>query len=259
MTRERYKRPEHWLASDWEDKARENPLLAIMTVDAMADAPSQAFSPEQTAAFFRKGRRLYKDHLRVHVKAMDPSALVVEYGCGAGRIMNTIIEVGRRCAGIDISPTMLERCRELVPQAEALWPLDERGRCDAPSASAALVYSYAVLQHIRTLTAYVTAVDEICRILVPGGVAALQVNCEDFKAGADCGYRTENFETYSLHYRPSTAGPYKRHDQDQWSGVYIGDGVLTDLLAQRGVQVESWRFHDPDKPRSIWVVGRKRI
>jgi len=257
MAKDRYKRPEHWLASDWEAKARENPLLAIMTVEEMAAAPSREFSPELTAEFFERGRRLYERELKPHLQQVDPTSLVVEYGCGAGRIMNALIEDGRRCAGIDISPTMLELCRSLTPKAETVWLLDEHGRCEAPDASAGFVYSYSVLQHIQSLSAYTTALDEICRILAPGAVAALQVNCEDFKDGPDCGYRTENFETHSLHFRPTKTGPYKRHEQDQWSGVYIGYQVLSDLLAERGVTVEAWRYHTPDKPRAIWVTARK--
>ena len=94
-------------------------------------------------------------------------------------------------------------------------------------------------------------------MLAPGGTALLQVNCEDFKAGPDCGYRTDNFEDHSLHFRPTKAGPYKRHDQDHWSGVYIGYELLKRLLAERGVAVGGWRYHNPEKPRAIWVTGRK--
>ena len=257
MSKYRYVRPEHWPSIDWEAKARENPLLAIMTVDEMAAAPEREFSPELQAEFFDRGRKLFDKQLRAHLDEVAPGALVVEYGCGAGRIMNAVIESGRRCAGIDISPTMLEFCSDLVPGADALFLLDPHGRCEAASACAGLVYSYSVLQHISTLSAYVTALDEICRILAPGGVAALQVNCEDFKHEAKDRLRTENFETYSLHFRPTKSGPYKRHEQDHWSGVYIGYELLADLLAERGVAVESWRYHNPEKPRAIWVIGRK--
>ena len=29
------------------------------------------------------------------------------------------------------------------------------------------------------------------------------------------------------------------------------------LLAERGVEIERWHYHNPRKPRSIWVIGRK--
>ena len=254
---ERYRRPEHWLEADWEAKAQENPLLAIMTTPGMSDAPPAEFSPELLEEFFARGRKLFDVHLKPLLEGFDPKGLVVEYGCGAGRVMKAVIDSGHPCAGIDISPTMLDRSRELVPEAEAVYLLDEAGRCTAPSAQAVLVYSYSVLQHISALERYIVALDEMCRVLAPGGVLAIQVNCEDFKSGPDCGYRTENFETYSLHYRPWKAEPYKRKAQDHWSGVYIGYDLLCRLLAERGVKVERWYYHNPAKPRAIWVTGRK--
>ncbi len=253
----RYRRPEHWLDADWEAKAQENPLLAIMTTPGMSEASPSEFTPDQLDAFFTRGRKLFDSHLKPLLAGLDPKGLVVEYGCGAGRIMRAVIDSGHPCAGIDISPTMLEHCRKLLPEASATYLLDETGRCAAPSSQAVIVYSYSVLQHISSLERYITALDEMCRMLKPVGALAIQVNCEDFKAGPDAGYRTENFETYSLHFRPGKAGPYKRKEQDHWSGVYIGYDLLVRLLAERGVTAERWYYHNPHKPRAIWAIGRK--
>jgi len=253
----RHPRPEHWLEADWEAKAQENPLLAIMTTPEMSDAPPSEFTAEQLDEFFARGRELFETHLKPLLAGLDPDGLVVEYGCGAGRIMKAVIDSGHPCAGVDISPTMLERCRELVPEASAVHLLDEEGRCAAPSSVAALVYSYSVLQHIPALSDYVTALDEMCRMLTPGGVLAIQLNSEDFKAAPDYPYRTENFETFSLHYRPGHKEPYKRHEQDHWSGVYIGYDLLGRMLAERAVIIQRWYYHNPQKPRALWVVGRK--
>ncbi len=248
-------RPEHWLVTDWEAKAQENPLLAVMTTQTMAGA--HAVSEELLDEFFARGRKLFKDHLAPLLHGLERDGLVLEYGCGAGRIMKAVIDAGHRCAGVDISQTMLERCREFVPDSSALFLLNPEGRCAAESSQAGLVYSYSVLQHIPSLSGYVIALDEMCRLLAPGGTLAIQVNCEDFKAGADHPYRTENFDTYSLHYRPSRGAPYKRHEQDHWSGVYISYDLLDRLLAERGVTIERWYYHNPAKPRAIWVIGRK--
>ncbi len=254
----RHTRPAHWLDLDWEAKARENPLLAIMTTEGMADAPPQAFTPELLEDFFARGRQLFDTHLRPLLGDMPAGAVIAEYGCGAGRILKAVAAAGFRPVGIDISPTMIGHCRELVPEALALHALDGRGRSAAADGSADLVFSYSVLQHISLLSAYLTALDEMCRVLAPGGVLAVQLNSEDFKAGlAADPWRTENHETYSLHYRNGAAEPYKRHEQDQWSGVYIGYDRLVACLTERGVGVERWYYHNPAKPRAIWVIGRK--
>jgi hypothetical protein len=96
------------------------------------------------------------------------------------------------------------------------------------------------------------------RILSPGGIVGVQMNCEDFIAGDfNRPDRTKNFESYSLHYRAGEAAPYRRHDQNNWSGVYIGDETLTRLFAERGVVIERRYYHNPNKLRAVWFVGRK--
>ncbi|MBI4605235.1 MAG: hypothetical protein HY721_25005 [Planctomycetes bacterium] len=47
--------PEHWNTSSWEEKARENPLYAVMTTPDLLDADPESFSAEHLAPFFAKG------------------------------------------------------------------------------------------------------------------------------------------------------------------------------------------------------------
>jgi hypothetical protein len=69
--------------------------------------------------------------------------------------------------------------------------------------------------------------------------------------------RTENYETYSLHWRPGESESYKRHKQNTWSGVYIGFDNLTSYLLEANVEVIKVYYHNPKKLRAIWVIGRK--
>ena len=254
--------PKHWKGVSWEHMARENPLFAVMSTREMADAPPEGFAPELLESFFAKGEKLFRKHIAATVShAPDPpdEALVVEYGCGMGRILKAAARAGYRTAGIDISPTMLEHCRRLVPEAEALYALDETGRSAMPDGTASAVVSYAVVQHIASLNDYLAAVDEMCRVLKPGGVLAIQVNCKDFEDGdLTRPGSTRNFEDHSLHYRPGEQSPYHRHDQHQWSGVYIGHELLSRRLKARGVKAAGWRYHNPQKPLAVWITGRKR-
>ncbi len=242
--------------------ARENPLFAVMTTDEMAEAPSADFSPELVEKLFAKGRRLFGKHIAgplTHMPDPKDQALVVEYGCGVGRMLKAASAAGYRVAGIDISPTMLGHCRRLVPEAEALYVLDEDGRTAMPSGSASAVFSYAVVQHISRLSRYLLAFDEMCRILKPGGVLAVHLNCQDFEAGdfANPG-GTENHEAWSLHFKAGESEPFLRHEQNQWSGVYIGHERLTAWLAERGVRIDAWRPHNPGKSLAVWLYGVKR-
>ena len=181
----------------------------------------------------------------------------VEYGCGVGRILRAIVDAGYRCAGVDISPTMVGHCRDLVPEVDGAYALDENGRSALPDAVASLVFTFAVVQHISSLSAYTRAIDEMCRLLRPGGTLALHFNCEDL--ATDPPSRTENFETYSLHYAPGAEEPYLRHDQQEWSGVYMGFELMKHLLAERGVSVGRWYYHNPLKLRGVWLIGTKGV
>lgn len=243
---------EHWESNDWEAKARENPFFAIQSEVDWMDGPNEGFTPEQTQALFDRGRVIYAKYLYPLIKRLD-DPFVVEYGCGAGRVLRALVDAGARCGGVDISPTMIEHCRRLVPEA-TVGTLAE----PLPTDCADVVFSHAVLQHIDSLSAYLAAVDECCRMLKPNGLLALHVACEDFCSGADGEMgRTENFEDRSLHYRPGEAKPYLEHPQTTWSGVYIGRQLLEQRLAAAGVTVERWRPHNPKKPRAVWVIGRK--
>ena len=246
-----------WKDRDWEFKAQVNPLFAVQTTDDMAEATGSDFPPELLEALFARGRKLFRKNIAPLLDDYD-DPLVVEYGCGVGRILRAVTDAGYRCEGIDISPTMLRHCRDLAPLVRDLHIVDEDGHTGVPDGRAQLVFSYAVLQHIPTLGAYLTALDEMCRILAPGGVLAIHFNCEDFSTGdLSAPGRTENFETHSLHYRPGESTPYLRHVQDSWSGVYIGRERLIERLAEHGVAVTRWRVHQPIKPRGVWALAHK--
>jgi SAM-dependent methyltransferase len=253
--------PEHWADASWEQKAQENPLFAVMTTEDVADAAPENFDEKHLEPFMAKGVRVFNRDvapLLQRITGPKENIVVAEYGCGVGRILKPVYEAGYQTFGIDISETMLRHCRTLAPGVRDLYLLDADGRTDAPDASADLVFSFAVVKHISVLSNYIRAIDEVCRILKPGGILALNVNCEDFQHGdIETPAKTENFETYSLHYRVGEDKPYTRHDQDNWTGVYIGHHKLIELLTERGVTVERRYYQNMKKLRGIWYLATK--
>ena len=249
--------PEHWTTNSWEEKARENPLYAVMTMPEMESAGVNDFSEEHLELFFEKGRRLAERLVYPTLNEAPDSGLVVEYGCGAGRILNALVERNIDCIGIDISSTMLEHCRRLVPGVSELVCVDGGGKVNLPDACARLVYSYAVVQHIDSLSVYEMAIAEMCRLLVPGGRLVLQVNCEDFSLAShgELG-RTENYETYSIHYAPGS-GAGVTHKNTTWSGVYIGIDRLRSLFRTNGVELTDVQPFNQKKPRAVVSYGVK--
>jgi SAM-dependent methyltransferase len=236
-----------WRLKSWDEMAKENALAAIMTTPEMLETVE--LSDERLQAFFARGRELFARN----IEPLPPTGRIVEYGCGAGRILSAVAGLGRDCAGIDISETMIELCRKFVPQAD-LHVLKD-GRSGLQDGCASLVYSYAVVQHIRLLSDYVVAFDEMCRLLAPGGVLKVQVSTDDFRHGFDRPGRAENHETYSVHH--PAAGTSYRRDQDNWNGVCVDHELQVRLLEERGLEFEGWRFHKDKPSRVVWLTARR--
>jgi len=247
---------------DWESKARINPLYSIMSDGRFAEAPVDAFSEEQLRLFFEKGRVIYEYALsRVLARLRpDPAAFhILEYGCGMGRILRHLADLGYQVSGVDISETMLAHCRRFVPEAKGLHLLDPSGASGFPSEGADFVFSYAVVQHIKKFSLYAKAVAEICRCAKPGAMILLQANCPDcvdILNGA-CIPRTLNFEDFSVHLTlDSWRKPWTVHSQNHWGGVYVGYHKLRSIMRRHDCQLIGCNC-DPKKHRSVWFMALK--
>jgi SAM-dependent methyltransferase len=106
------------------------------------------------------------------VGPISPSATVVEIGCSSGYMLEDLRTNYplARLAGFDIVGKALRTARELAP--EALIALADARNVPVPSASADIVLSANVLEHIEQDE---IALSEIRRVLRPNGRAALVV------------------------------------------------------------------------------------
>lgn len=247
--------PDHWRFNSWEEKAQENPLFAVQTLAEMKDAPSAGFPVELLGKLFARGEIVVNTHLQPLLEPYE-NPFVIEYGCGVGRVLKVLTERGYRCGGIDISPTMLRHCQALVPAVERLSALSPLGKSNFDDRCAEFVFSYAVIQHISALSAYIAAIEEMARLVKVKGTLAIHLNCEDFSEGLDAPGRTENSELSSIHYRAGQSEPYRIHRQSEWSGVWIGHDLLTKLIVDQGLEPPRWVPHKK-KPRAVWAISRR--
>ncbi|MBA3258561.1 MAG: class I SAM-dependent methyltransferase [Gemmatimonadales bacterium] len=263
----------------WEEKARLNPLWAVMSVDEFAQAGSDpsSWEPEQLALFFQKGRMLFEVFLRPALEraGLDPErTLLLEYGSGMGRILQAVRKAGYRCAGVDISRTMLDHSRELVPDVRDLHLLGPDGRVPLPDGVADYVYSYAVLQHIPHTSLLQRAIREMCRVLKPGGLLRIQFQPGSMPFGSRpyAGVRAINFEHRSLVFRWARLQNrwrvpgwiprmpvvrLQRHNH--WSGVPLRWQTMRDLLRAGGVRLLSLERDPVADWNSVWLLGKKDL
>lgn len=101
----------------------------------------------------------------------------LDFGCGVGRLSLPLASRFARVTGIDASPTMVRRARELAGQqgvANVEYVTGRDLRIEVPSGSQDLVLSLITLQHVPA-RAQVRYVSEFARVLAPDGIAVFQV------------------------------------------------------------------------------------
>ncbi len=94
---------------------------------------------------------------------------VLELGCGAGRVTGHLVERARSVHAVDLSPRMVERCREMCPRATcSVGDVGELSRFHSGSFEA-VVASFCVLDVLDD-GARRRSLGEIHRVLVAGGL-----------------------------------------------------------------------------------------
>ena len=206
------------MKADWDERARRDALFYIFREASQ--------SPE---AFAESGRRDL-DLLVLRGVTLPPGAVVVEIGCGIGRLARAIApRVAKVYAG-DVSPEMLDRAREFCRDCGNVELLRFDGALSGvPSGCADFVYSHIVFQHVPRLAFIRAYFREAARVLKPGGV---------FRANVDG--RSRQW--------------YRRFAADSWSGVVFSERRLRRELERAGLRVEAT---EGAGTQYLWATARK--
>lgn len=155
----------------WTKLGDEDPMWAVLTDKGKRGR----WSPEE---FLATG----VDEIAAVLARLEELGLDVgreralDFGCGAGRLSHGLATAGfGEVLGCDISPTMLDKAREIVPDAACRFVQVAGTDLSAvESDSVDLVYSCRVLQHMPPALAH-GYVREFWRVARPGGVVVFQM------------------------------------------------------------------------------------
>jgi SAM-dependent methyltransferase len=158
------------MRSYWDDAARSN---AAWYVDTSLD-----YGDPDMQRFFENGRtvvRVALDESPVHLDR----GVAVEIGSGLGRICLALADRFDRVIGIDVSPEMVARARQLVSHPAVSFEVGTGAGLESiPDSSVDLVLSFTVFQHIPSIAVIERYIAEAGRVLKPGGLFVFQWNAE---------------------------------------------------------------------------------
>ncbi len=205
----------------------------------------------------------------------ERDGVVLELGCGSGRLTRHLLDAGHRVIATDASPAMLALARDAVPDVEELRQL---ALPDGPLPTADAVVSVGhSLNYLPTAEDIDTALTSIAAALRPGGILAIDL-CDlrwgevrrDQRnlgmAGEDWALITEfSMPTPDRYVRDMTTfvkaedGTWRR-GHERHDNVLIDTAQVLPLLSRHGVEsrIES-AFGQYALPEGLFaIVGRRR-
>ena len=163
------------LRADWETLGAADPLWAVYVKDGVRGGGWDV------TEFLATGEREVADSWDRVARALGgvPSsdAVVLDFGCGVGRLSSALAARTRLVVGVDISEPMLRASRSVVPddvRPKVVGVLSSSPSIPLRTGSIDLVYTSLVLQHMPSSLA-VGYLREFLRVLSPGGLALVQV------------------------------------------------------------------------------------
>lgn len=152
----------------WDERAREDAFYFV-------DNRINYKDPGEAQRFWDMGRTDLNWILGELNLTLTSDQVVVEIGCGVGRLTRVIAERVASVKALDVSTQMLELAQRENPQlANVEWIHgDGMSLAGIDDASADVVISHVVFQHIPDPRITLGYVREVGRVLRPGGVTAL--------------------------------------------------------------------------------------
>jgi SAM-dependent methyltransferase len=163
----------------WDARARED---ALFFVDSR-----MAYSAPDEEQFWRGGEEAVERLLGVLGVELPPDSMVVDIGCGVGRLTRPLSRAAAQVKAIDVSSEMLAEAQRLNGELDNVEWLHGDGQSLQPIADAGVdaCISHVVFRHIPDPAITLGYIREMGRVLRPGGFAAFELsNDRKWREGA---------------------------------------------------------------------------
>jgi SAM-dependent methyltransferase len=201
----------------WDDRAREDAFYFVDNTGAYRDADVEQF--------WAQGPRILEALLAAVDAEIRPEDVVLDLGCGVGRLTRVLAEQAAHVHAIDVSSEMLEQARELNARLTNVTWHHGDGTTLNPIADASIdvVVSHVVFQHIPDPQITLGYVREMGRVLRPGAWAAFQISNDPSLHRQRLGWRDR--------VKAALGRAPKGQDDAQWLGSAVD---LADLHTAAG-------------------------
>lgn len=155
---------------DWETLGRADPLWAVYV------APGTERGGWDIDAFLATGRAEI-DRVLARLDSLAPSVprgRVLDFGCGVGRLSLALAAHFDEVVGIDVSPAMLKRAREMAGERCTFVLNQSDDLASVGTDTMDVSYSSLVMQHLPRARA-LGYLGELIRVTRPGGCIIVQV------------------------------------------------------------------------------------
>jgi ubiquinone/menaquinone biosynthesis C-methylase UbiE len=220
----------------WDERARENALYYVDN--------EIGYDDPDTDAFWRRGEEvvdLMVDLVGLEIRADE---VVLDIGCGVGRLTRALANRARHVYGLDVSQEMLTLARQHNGELSNVEWVHGDGASLAGIGDAAVdgCFSHVVFQHIPDPEVTLAYVREMGRVLRPGGWALFQVSTDP-----------------SVHRPPKPSLKERllgRRNDAAWWGSAVDPAALQSAADQRGLDIE--QLHDEGSQYTTVFARRRR-
>jgi SAM-dependent methyltransferase len=217
----------------WDAKAAENPYWYVSSYGPYDD--------RNLNEFWEAGPKIWHDLHHAIGYVPNRSDVVVEVGCGVGRLTRAIAADVAHVHAFDISEGMLAVARRSAPANATFHRGEGDSLAPVPDAVADLAIAYCVFQHLPSVDVLARYLGEMRRVLKPGGVLAFTLSPRTWDDALRPVLRVKRWAHEQL-VRSGPRGLYQR----EWIGIRPRRGAVHALspvpLEFTSLHGDKWLF-----------------